>query len=276
MRNSIDAPIEYSALHRGYYYSEAHYRVPAGFSRAEDLLALGMAKNILSLYKDTPLYEPARRLLDSITAPLAADSTADWFENRIVTPPVPSAPIAPELWNAIIAGLKENRVLTFDYQGTLDENYRPRRIRPYQLLFDTGVWYLYGFAEDRKATRIFSLSRIKNIALAREHFSLPQHFDYRRSSGGSHFGIFAGQKKLRFSIAFYDESVLWVKERTWADDQKLAETDGCVIISFTSTQYHKVLEWVLSRGGAAEPLEPESLVNDWRKQIEEMYKLAEI
>ena len=73
MKDMLNAPIEYDALHRGFYYSEPNYRIPAGFSSAEDLLALGMAKSILSLYQNTPLYEAARNLLDSITAPLAAE-----------------------------------------------------------------------------------------------------------------------------------------------------------------------------------------------------------
>jgi len=27
---------------------------------------------------------------------------------------------------------------------------KKRRVYPYQLLFDSGVWYLYGFAEERQ------------------------------------------------------------------------------------------------------------------------------
>jgi len=54
MKDRLNAPIEYDALHRGYYYSEPLYRIPMGFSGADELLALGMAKNILTMYKDTP------------------------------------------------------------------------------------------------------------------------------------------------------------------------------------------------------------------------------
>ena len=69
MRDRLNAPIEYSALKRGYYYSEKTYRLPAVFTSAENLLALGMAKSILSLYRETPLYEASVNLLESITAP---------------------------------------------------------------------------------------------------------------------------------------------------------------------------------------------------------------
>jgi predicted DNA-binding transcriptional regulator YafY len=157
--------------------------------------------------------------------------------------------------------------------GAYDENYKPRRVRSYQLLFDTGVWYLYGFAEERKGIRIFSLCRVKNIALTKDRFSLPKDFDYRDSSAGF-FGVFSGQEKHRFKIAFYDYSVAWVKDRKWAEDQKIVEADDGIIVTFTSSQFDKVLEWVLSRGCTALPLEPESLVDAWRRNIGEMRKMA--
>ncbi|MDR2210943.1 MAG: WYL domain-containing protein, partial [Spirochaetaceae bacterium] len=77
-----------------------------------------------------------------------------------------------------------------------------------------------------------------------------------------------------FAIAFYDESAVWVRERQWAADQEIEETDDGVVIRFSSTQYHKVLEWVLSRGCTAQPLAPEALVNDWKRHAAEMGRMA--
>jgi hypothetical protein len=69
MRNRLGAPIEYDALRRGYYYTERTFRLPGSFTTAENIQALGMAKTLLTLYRDTPLYTAARNLLESITAP---------------------------------------------------------------------------------------------------------------------------------------------------------------------------------------------------------------
>jgi predicted DNA-binding transcriptional regulator YafY len=274
LKDRLYAPIEYDAQRRGYYYSMPNYRIPMGFSGADELLALGMAKNILSLYKDTPIYDAAHHLMDSIIAPLSSDDNSNWYESRIVVPSVPTSPVSPDVWNPITTALRENCILVFEYMGIYDDQFKPRRVRPYQLLFDTGLWYLYGFAEERKGIRIFSLSRMKNINLTKNHFTLPMDFDYRAGKNGSHFGVFAGQKKYRFKIAFYDHSVVWVQDRKWADDQKIIETDDGIIITFTSTQFEKVAEWVLSRGSSAHPLEPELLVNHWRNEINEMRKMA--
>ena len=131
MRDRLNAPIAYDALHRGYYYAQKAYRIPAGYASAQDMLALGMAKTLLTLYRNTPLHDAADHLLDSITAPLAADGASQWYKDRIVVPPVASIIIPEGIWEPIITGLRENRVLTFEYSGIWDEDYRPRRIRPY-------------------------------------------------------------------------------------------------------------------------------------------------
>jgi predicted DNA-binding transcriptional regulator YafY len=278
MKDSLGAPIEYDALRRGYYYTEKTFRLPAGFTTAEDMLALGMAKTLLTLYHDTPLYDAAQNLLESITAPLMDQVTdrknSRWYENRIVVPPVAGSPVSTEIWNAIIAGLRENRIIAVKYRGAYDKEFRTRRVRPYQLLFDNGSWYLYGYAEDRRAIRVFALSRMEHIRPLEDTFKLPPDYDYCSRISGSNFGVFAGEKKYRFSAAFYDEAALWVRERQWAADQTITETAGGVVISFTSTQYSKVLEWILSRGCAARPLAPEILVKDWKWHIEEMRKIA--
>jgi predicted DNA-binding transcriptional regulator YafY len=274
LRDQLSAPIEYDALNRGYYYTKKTFRLPAGFTSADDLLALGMARSIFSLYRETPLYEAASQLLETITTPIVSDGNRAWLDNRIVVPKIASAKINPDIWKIVVSGLKENRVIVFDYRGTWDEEYQKRRVRPYQLLFDNGVWYLYGFSEERKATRIFSLSRIKNAALDKDRFSLPNNYSYADFSGDSYFGVFIGQEKKSYTIDCYEEAVVFVSERQWAADQKIAKIKDGIKIEFSSTQYDKVLRWVLSCGCCVVPKKPKKLVDDWKWHIREMGKLA--
>jgi predicted DNA-binding transcriptional regulator YafY len=275
MRDMLNAPIEYSAKNRGWFYTEKTFRLPARFAAANDMLALGMAKTLLSLYRDTPFYDSAKRLLDDITTPLTKDDVAHpWYENRIVVPPVASAPVDPALWDCIISAMRENRLITFEYCGTWDDDCHTRLVRPYQLLFDNGVWFLYGHSEERSAARMFNLSRMQNAALTNETFKLPENYDYVTQTEGSYFGVFIG-KKYRFKIAFNAIGGRWIKERKWASDQKIEETKNGFIIEFTSTQYNRVLEWVLSCGTDARPHEPAVLAGEWERHVRGMMKKLE-
>jgi len=280
MKITLNAPIAYCAQNRGWFYEKKSFRLPARFASANDMLALGMAKSLLSLYRNTPLYESAQRLLNDITAPLSPDEKeevkqAAWYEERIIVPPVASAPVQTETWEIIVNAMKENRVICFDYRGIWDGDYNARLVRPYQLLFDTGVWYIYGYSEERSAMRFFSLSRIKNAALTNEKFTLPKDFSYCSKNNASYFGVFLGEKK-HFRIAFSSGAAMDVQERKWAADQKIEvkkKNEG-IIIDFTSSQYQKVLSWVLSFGINALPLKPAELVKEWKKNITALYEKA--
>jgi len=278
MRYSLNAPLAYCAKNRGWHYEEKCFRLPARFASATDMLALGMAKSLISLYANTPLYESAQRLLNDITAPLSQDEVDDaeratWYEKRIVVPPVASSAVKTEVWELIVDAMKENRVITFDYKGIWDAEHKSRIVRPYQLLFDTGVWYIYGYAEERSAMRFFSLSRIKNATLTDERFTLPDDFDYCEKNDGSYFGVFLGKKK-HYRISFSPSAANDIQDRKWAADQKIeAAKDGTrITVDFSSTQFDKVLSWILSFGICAKPIEPVELVDAWKKNIIALYE----
>jgi predicted DNA-binding transcriptional regulator YafY len=277
MRNMLNAPIVFDHSHNGYYYADKTFRLSAGYATAEEMLALGIMKNLLSLYHDMPIYQTMRQLLELIGVPIAdaGGTTPAWYENRIMVPAIASAPVPVEIWTIIVKGLKANKIITFDYTGTWDNESRLRRVRPYQLLFDAGLWYLYSWDEDRQDVRMFSLSRMEHAALTENKFNLPPDYNYSAQECGSYFGIFYGKVKKHFRVSFYDEAFSWAKERTWAADQTIEENEYSVTVDFTSTQYEKVLEWVLSRGCNARPLEPPELVKEWKDTIMEMKKMAD-
>jgi hypothetical protein len=112
--------------------------------------------------------------------------------------------------------------------------------------------------------------RMQNVMPTDTVFSLPQDYDYCAKADGSHFGVFTAETKYTFAVEFYNEAVLDIRERKWAADQKIKDIKDGISITFTSTQFEKVLEWVLSRGGNARPLIPQLLVQRWEKSIDKM------
>jgi predicted DNA-binding transcriptional regulator YafY len=273
MRDRLGAPIEYDYFKKGFCYVEKTYRLPAAFISSNELVALGMVKTLLSLYRNTPMHDAARQLLETLATPLGDAENPAWHEDRIVVPPVPSIEVADEAWQAICDGLRENRVLLFQYRASWKDSYRPRRVHPYQLLFDNGAWYLYAWDEERRGMRMFSLARIKNIAPQNEKFALPKHWDFRARTDGGFFGVYTDDKKRRFRIDFYDDAALRVQERRWAADQRITPIEGGIRLEFTASQYGKALELVLSQGRDAKPLEPPELVAEWQEHIRGMIGL---
>ena len=128
MRDMMNAPIEYDYQRRGYFYTEKTFRLPAAFGSAEDMLALGLAKTLLGLCRNTPIYDAADQLMESITSPLGETDNTRWYEERIIVPPIASLQFSPDIWHGICEGLRKNRALKFEYRSDWHSDYSLRQI----------------------------------------------------------------------------------------------------------------------------------------------------
>jgi hypothetical protein len=54
-------------------------------------------------------------------AQAAADGASQWYKFRIVVPPAASIIIPEGIWEPVITGLRENRVIGFEYSGIWDD-----------------------------------------------------------------------------------------------------------------------------------------------------------
>ena len=284
MRDMMRAPIKYDFFKKGFYYTEKAFRLSSSYATEEDILALGMAKSILELYRDTPIYDAALNLLENISVPLGGTADRNWYKDRIIIPKSITVQVNPDVWKSVVLALQENRSISFSYEADnlrhKNEKERKqkisiRKVQPYQLLFDRSAWYLSGYDENRQDRRIFALSRISRISVTQEKFTLKEGFDYRNSEGLSYFGIYKDQKSYKFVIEIKGD-VLWITERQWAEDQKIQKTADGIKLSFTSNQFEKVLTWLLSLGENARPLAPALLIEKWTAAIQKMYEMSKI
>ena len=69
---------------------------------------------------------------------------------------------------------------------------------------------------------------------------------------------------------------VWISENKWADDQVLEVSVNKTTLTLTSSQDDKILEWILSCGPDAKPVEPNEFVQRWKDKICEMAELAGI
>ena len=272
MRDRMYAPIEYDFTHKGYYYTEDFEPSMQNHLSDKDLRVMLSAKTLLSHYKNTPIYEEACSMLDLLSSnAMEGKNTA--LMNRIAVAPSVETNVNQEIWNAIQDSLNQNHILQFNYTDRWGKKTEQRRLRPYQLVLDEGVCYLFGFDELRQAERIFSLVRMKNAIVTDEEFELPENYDFEIRCKDGNFGAVFSKKADHYVIEFYNEARLLVKEKIWADSQVFKEDDIKTTIEFDSSQFLKIKSWVLSNGCNAKPIQPEWLVKEWKRHISEMYSM---
>ena len=274
MRDRMYAPIEYDFTHKGYYYTEAFEPSMQYHLSDKDLRVMLSAKTLLSHYKNTPIYEEACTMLDLLSSnAMEGKNTA--LMNRIAVAPTVETNVNQEIWNAIQDSLNQNHILQFDYTDRWGKKTEQRRLRPYQLVLDEGVCYLFGFDELRQTERIFSLVRMKNTVVTGDEFELPDNYDFESRCKDGNFGAVFRKTAEHYVIEFYNEARLLVKEKIWADSQVFKEEKTKTTIEFDSSQFLKIKSWVLSNGCNAKPIQPEWLVKEWKRHISKMYAMIE-
>ncbi len=277
LRERFNAEIEYDSVNRGYYYKK-DFDMPLNLISAKDVLFLSLAKQLLSQYEGTPVYKEISSIIDFLSDSQGVGKSD--FLNRIALPPLPKVVINEENWNTVVECLQKNLVLEFDYNGRWNTATSHRILRPYQVLLQDGMYFVFGFDESADGSkggeRIFYLSRMKNLEKTNRKFDLPENFEFASRCGGGRFGAFKGAEKLQYEIEFYDDARQFVKDCVWADDQEFYddEEENITTIKFSSSQSMKVLEWVLSQGMRARPIAPESFVERWKNEVRGMAKYA--
>ena len=289
MKLELNAPIEKDSQTKGFYYSDKTYRLPTVFTTGQEMFAVSILQNMVSNLKGTPVYESAKKVLDTIQKSAVKnpnevkwnsdnrflDSTdLEWTHSRYVFLDDCKIDIPEKNWNIIEKAFKENRIIEFDYSGIWKTEKTHRKVQPYQSVFSGGTWYLWCKDLSKKALRLFQIPRMSNVKLTRETFLVPPDADFRKHSSGA-FGAFIGETKrpVEFKAQFYDEACEFVRDRKWGDRQKIEEQkDGSIILSFMGNQLYPFLKLILSCGCNARPLAPKLLVDEWNWHVREMVK----
>ena len=129
---------------------------------------------------------------------------------------------------------------------------------------------IYRISQYADVILMYDLNFMADIVVLNETFELPDDFDINNYSGGGRLGAFAGDQIYDFKIRFTGYAKEWIKTHKWADDQSFTEDEESTTITFSSSQFEKVFEAMLSWGRQAEPLAPDSLVTRWKDEIRAM------
>ncbi|OMF49945.1 MULTISPECIES: YafY family protein [Paenibacillus] len=163
----------------------------------------------------------------------------------------------------------EKRKVQFGYSKRMPEadgnRQSVRVVAPYGLVLLRGSWVLIGQCELRQQLRHFRLSRMDKLIVLEDRFQLPVDFhlqDYKQTDD-RHVTVRILARsdiadKVKEANNFYMEAI---EERT----------DGLHIL-FRVRQPEELLQWVLGWGADMVVLEPESLRERIRTEVEKMLK----
>ena len=269
LRNQRDAPIAYDSTSRGYYYTEENYALPAISLNESDLFAICIAEKALRQHEDTPIYRTLQKVFRKIedSLPEKVSIHPAWVEDKLTVIPERQTRLAPEIWEAVSAGVSKGRTLAISYRKPGGRQSTERRVDPYHLARYQREWYLIGHCHKRGAIATFAMSRIETVLLLEAAFSVPDDFDHARYAGAN-FGIFSGEREILVKVRFAREHAPYVLEREWHPQQTVVQRkNGSVVLEFPALHLYEVKRWVLSWGSGAKALAPRELVEAVQKEL---------
>src|SRR6478609_8531353 len=181
-----------------------------------------------------------------------------------VTAPDYSPELAARL-SKLESAISKQRTIQFRYWSPARERETERRLNPYALRLDEGVWYVVGHDLDRDATRTFQVARIRSdirFATRRERdFRQPAEFDVDAHRVARPWQI--GEQVGVARIEVQGDTAWWV-HRTLSDAGTV--TDG--VFETPYAVLGPLASWILRQNGRAVPLDPPELREGVREALQ--------
>jgi predicted DNA-binding transcriptional regulator YafY len=245
---------------------------PGGFSPAavdlseeERAVLVGALR---ALRRDFPYTPPLRLALANLIGAASAGTLQGDYEDeedRVTLAAVATRDderVAARVATLESAVSRRKRV-HFDYYSISRDETSKREVEPYTLSLLDGSWYLTGRDARREDIRQFRLSRIQGriiFATDREagDFMVPEDFERRLAGPRAPWQL--GEPDLIASIKV-PERVFDAARASYGNAVSLREDGGENILVTRYSGERQLAGWVLSLGGDAEILSPDSLVD---------------
>jgi len=167
---------------------------------------------------------------------------------------------------------EERKSVHITYRSQQATEPATRDVYPYSLVRHKGWLYLMAFDPRHDQVRRYKLDRIESVEISSFTFQRPADFDVSACLAGS-FGIYDGDGDVTVVVRFLPAAVRYVLESKWhASQVSTRQRDGSLLAQFQLTTTVEIKGWILSFGGNAIVLEPDSLRAEIAGELERLLK----
>lgn len=280
MRDDKKAPIEYSAKHRGWYYTSETYQLPQLEITEGELVALFLADQMLQQHRGLPYEAELTRAVAKLVA-LLPDEISIQPQTVAQTHSFRSSVVSLrdiETFRTLADAVLKRKQLRLTYYTASRDSESTRIVDPVHLTCVDGEWYLVGYCHTRQDRRMFAPSRIRKLVPTGRTFA--PHDDFRIGDFlGETFKLIRedGQPLQQIRLRFAPTAAKYIREKIWhASEQSKLLPDGSVELSMSLRSLIEIRRWILSWGAECEVLEPEELRSDILREATEIVSRSDI
>ncbi len=270
LRNDHHAPIAFNSSRRGWEYTQETYYLPAVVMTEGELVAMFLAGHALRQVQGTPYAEELRRAIEKLSDFLPSEVTVHWqaldqlqsFHQTVTT--LHDLDIFRQLADAVL----HRRQLRMRYWTASRDAETTRTIDPWHLACIDGTFYLMAWCHTRRATRMFSPGRIRELTETGESFQVPDDFQIGDFFDGTFKVVSDTSVPLQtVRLKFAPGAARYIREKIWHVSQKLEKLpNDSVVLELSLRSLIEVRRWILSWGSECEVLAPTELRADIQRE----------
>jgi predicted DNA-binding transcriptional regulator YafY len=305
MRLFLGAPIEYSADHGGYFYTDENFQFPGLWVSEEEIVSLVVARRLAAALPDRGLKKKFDLFLRKVSGDMDLDLLR--LEEKVSLKNVRYTRVEPAVFSAILLALVRERQLAITYapgystaetrrtapqgdagltartapQGDAglmartapqgDAGLTARTVDPLHLLVYMGNWHLIAWCHQRRAVRDFLLSRVRQAAMLADPVASPVRPEEIKEQIEERYGIFFTGPATRVVLRFTPAGARRVRDQVWFPGQESEiRDDGSLVLKFPVADFREVIRDILPFAAEVEVLEPAELRRLIATTIEKM------
>ena len=241
------------------------------FYNKEELDRLKEAAALLEKYKFSDLFGDISGALQKVIDVIEISAGQYTGENyNFISPEKVPHIKGSEYLATIIRAIKKQQTLRSYYQPFYEDRPYFNEIHPYLLKEYRSRWYLIGLNDFKEQVRTYSLDRIRDIQISEVPYK-KQTFNARTYFMNAIGVISPEGEPPKIRIAVQKTQAQYMITQPWHESQNIEEESGDeIIFSFKVHPTYEFLSLLLSYGKDVKVLEPQSLKERVREELEEM------
>ena len=173
----------------------------------------------------------------------------------------------------IMSAMLDNVKVLISYKKYSSSEPEFLTVSPYALKEDMKRWYLIGFADERKAMRVYGLDRICSLSVTGDRFRLPAGFDVDELFYDS-YGVYIhnGDPAVEVVLGCGADQAGFFRDLPLHHTQKIKMENDRAVISFRAVPNTRMIMDLCSFGSKIRILSPavvrDAVIGEFRKSLE--------
>lgn len=259
----VPLPVVYDRQKKSFLFKDGFRLGKAEFS-TEEMIVLSLAKNALK--KD--FGQSSATVMDGIERKIGL--CAPGLPKHIILAANIQSPRVDEYFKLLNQAIINCQRIEIEYEALHSKEETCRKVDPYYLFFNDGIWLLRGYCHLRKTMRTFALDKMLALKLLDSYFPPdPDVLPEAELSGA--FGSYLSGEPVTVVLRFMSEFAPYIVRKKWHPSQQIKEfKDGSIEATFRVNDTKGIKSWMYRWIPYVEVVRPKELRAEVKKELKQV------